>query len=408
MIENISNIQLLVKKDYDDTEFIKLMRDSIKSTIEQNKFYQKIVSKLGFKVDDLDKISDLEKVPFIPTNYFKESANLFRRLLKVPLESIKHWNISSCTSGDPSLVGVNDLDQEFLIEMSKKLYLDFIPRDWDNSKILCFSPSAKMLNRIVMRYTKIRPARAYTSNFYAVTKKMTKLTYLINFSILKAIKSIIMTRSLVGAFDINSSLVIKTLTNNLKKPEDKQKHIAIGGSVQLIKGFMKSLKERNISFNLGTKFDIVTGGGGWSGHKAQMKTDPVDKVEYVSDIIDTFGTEKSQIIDIYGFTETPIIFMGHWSDKYEDFIMHCPPYARILVRDTTDLNPITNGRGLLEVFTPFGNSASVNHTILIDDMVELISMNKCPECGYAGATFKLLGRITNKEGIGCSSLITWI
>ncbi len=90
--------------------------------------------------------------------------------------------------------------------------------------------------------------------------------------------------------------------------------------------------------------------------------------------------------------------------------MHCPPYAKILIRSLDTLEPLKKegDRGFLEVITPFGNSASVNHAILVDDLVELVSKDKCPECGYEGATFRVLGRIEDKEGIGCSSVITWI
>ena len=410
MFRNDLKIQEIIKKEYNDQEFINLMKKIIKDTTEHNSFYNDITKKLEFKIDNLNKIDDLFDIPFIPTNYFKESARLFKKLLKVPESSLIHWNVSSCTSGDPSLVGVNKNDDEFLIQMSEKLYLDFIPRDWERAKIYCFSPSAKMLNRIVMRYTKVRPIHAYTSNFYYVTKKMAKLEYLIKFSILKALKSIIVTRSLVGAFDVNSNLVLKTIEKNIKKPKDKQIYIALGGGVQLIKKFIDLMKERKISYNLGDQFDVVSGGGGWGGHKAQMKTEPVNKEEYVSGLVELFGTDSKQIIDIYGFTETPIIFMGHWSKKYNDFIMHCPPFARILVRDPDKLEPLKKkgDRGLLEVITPFGAEASVNHAILVDDSVELISMDKCPECGYKGTTFRILGRVVDKEGIGCSSIITWL
>ncbi|MHA2475367.1 MAG: acyl-protein synthetase, partial [Promethearchaeota archaeon] len=65
-------------------------------------------------------------------------------------------------------------------------------------------------------------------------------------------------------------------------------------------------------------------------------------------------------------------------------------------------------RGFLEVLTPFGVDTSVNHAIVVDDHVELVSKYKCSECGYEGATFKIQGRIEDKEGLGCSSLVEWI
>ena len=113
---------------------------------------------------------------------------------------------------------------------------------------------------------------------------------------------------------------------------------------------------------------------------------------------------------MYGFTETPIVFGSHWSNKYQDFIFHCPPQARIIIRDINTLDPLRNvgDKGFLEVLTPFGVAASVNHAVLVDDLVELVSKNKCPECDYEGDTFMVQGRIEDKEGLGCSSLVEWI
>ncbi|MFX0027231.1 MAG: hypothetical protein ACFE8M_12525 [Candidatus Hermodarchaeota archaeon] len=52
------------------------------------------------------------------------------------------------------------------------------------------------------------------------------------------------------------------------------------------------------------------------------------------------------------------------------------------------------------VLTPFGVS--------LDDLVELVSKNKCPECRYEVDTFTVHGRIMEKEGLGCSSIVKWI
>ncbi len=403
-------IQGVIEKNYNDVQFVDLMRKVISEAMESNPFYKEIVEKSDFKVDDLNSIDDLGNIPYLPSLFFKESSNYYKKLLKVPEKSVEYWNVSSCTSGDPSLVGVDSTDVEFLFEMARRCFLEFIPRDWDKAYILAFSPSAKLLNRIVMRYTKQRPAKSYSANFYKATEYMAELKYLINFSLLNALKAIILTRSLVGAFVINAKHVFKTFDKNLKKPKNERLHVALGGSNQLLLKFIDMMKEKNIKYDLGANFDVVVGGGGWDGHKAQMKYDPIDKTRFISEIVDAFGTEPKQIVDIYGFTETPIIFGSHWSGKHEDFVMHCPPYARIFVREVKTLDPLRKegSKGFFECLTPFGNSASVNHAIVIDDLVELISKNTCPECGYKGDTFKILGRVKGSQGLGCSSVMTWL
>ena len=405
-----SIIQTTLEKDYKDAEFVRLMRENIIDNIEKNEFYRNMVKNSNFNVDDLNSIDDLASIPFISTTFYKQSANMYKKLLKIPEDEIKHWNCSSTTSGDPSLVGVNEIDMNFLYEMSRKCFLDFIPRDWSRAKVFLFSPNTKMLDRFCIRFTKERPVRAYSGNYYKVSEEMTKVEYLFSFSILKALQAIIKTRSIVGGFYIKQTYLIKSINKNLKQPKEKRFNLGIGGSNFLITKFMEYMRENNITYNFGNDFDLVVGGGGWDGQKAQLKYDPINKLEFVSNIAELFGTERKRVIDIFGFTECPIVFGSHWSDKHEDFIFHCPQYSRILIRDIKSLEPLKKegDRGFLEVLTPFGSRASIKHAVIVDDNIELVSKNKCPECGREGDTYKILGRMEESEGIGCSSLIKWI
>lgn len=393
------------------------MRNITNEAINTNSLYNELVKKENFKSDYLNELEDLTIIPYIPSVSFKESVKKFEKLLKIPVESpeFKIWNVSSCTTGDPSLVGRSLDDIEFLASMTIKCIYEFIPipmEDHNQYKTISmnFAPSVKFLNRIAMRYTKLRPVNLYTSTLNEITTKITKPKYLIKFFILKALKEIIKSHSLVGAFGINSKHVVKIINKNSSKPAYKQKNISIGGSLQLLNTFMnKYLKDVNIKFDLPNSY-ITTGGGGWSGHKSQLKYPPIEKTQFVSDCIEFFGTKVENITDMYGFTETPIVFGSHWSEKYQDFIFHCPPQARIIIRDINTLDPLNKSgdKGFLEVLTPFGVAASVNHAVLVDDIVELISKSKCPECGYEGYTFLVQGRIRDKEGLGCSSTVEWL
>ncbi|MFX1499457.1 MAG: hypothetical protein ACFFDH_00680 [Promethearchaeota archaeon] len=410
-------IRTIINSDYEDKQFISLMKGITKESIECNSFYKEFAIKEKFKMDDVNQMDDLALIPFLGSATFKQSTGMFKKLLKIPIESpeFKTWNVSSCTTGDPSLVGRSLDDLEFLASMTIKCIYEFIPIPMEEHNqygtiSMNFAPNVTFLNRIAMRYSDLRPLQLYTSTLNDITTKITKPKYLIKFFIFKAFKEIIKRHSLVGAFGINSKHVVKTIKKNSIKPVEKQKNISIGGSLQLINTFInKNLKETKIKFDLPNCY-ITTGGGGWNGHKSQLKYPPIEKTQFVSDCIEFFGTKVENITDIYGFTETPIVFGSHWSEKHQDFIFHCPPQARIIIRDLNTLDPLRNigDQGFLEVLTPFGVNASINHAILVDDLVELISKNKCHECGYESDTFTVQGRIKDKEGLGCSSLVEWI
>jgi hypothetical protein len=410
--EKIRNI---INRTYENNEFIELMRNITLKSIDRNPFYKKLANKETFNPDAVNKLDDLTLIPFISTGYYKESLNMYEKLLKIPSDSPEFnvWNVSSCTTGDPSLVGRSKEDEELLASMTIKCIYDFIPiprNKWLDTISFNFAPSIKFLNRIALRYTNVRPVKLYSSNLHEISTRMSDPKFLIKFFILKALKEIIKKHSLVGAFGINSKYVLKAIAKNSEKPENEQKYISFGGSLQLLNNFMNIyMKEKNIKFELSESV-VNTGGGGWSGHKSQLKYPPIEKEKFISDCIESFGTKADRITDMYGFTETPIVFGSHWSEKYHDFIFHCPPQGKILIRDVQTLDPLNQSgdRGLLEVLTPFGVSASVNHAVLIDDMVELVSKGKCPECGYEGDAFLVFGRIRDKEGLGCSSTVEWI
>ena len=408
-------IRGIINADYKNDDFIDLMRNITQEAIDSNTFYKDLAFKVKFNLDDLNKIEDLSLIPTVPAILFKESNDMFKKLLKIPLESpeFELWNVSSCTSGDASLVGRSKDDIELLASMTIKCIYEFIPipRDeWFNTISFDFAPSVTFLNRIAMRYTNVRPIKLYGSILHEISTRMSNPKFLIKFFPLKAVKAMIEKRGLAGAFGINTKYVFNQVKKNSEKPEDKQKHISFGGSIHLLNTFMNTImEEKNIKFDLPGSV-VNFGGGGWNGHKSQLKYPPIDKAKFVSDCVKYFGTKSDRITDMYGFTETPITFGSHWSEKHQDFIFHCPSQARIIIRDLISQDPLNKpgDRGFLEVLTPFGVAASVNHAITVNDLVEIVAKDKCLECGYEGDTFLVHGRIVDQKGLGCSSILEWI
>ena len=121
-------IREIANSDYKNDDFVNLMRNITQETIKSNPYYKEIVNKEKFNLDDLNKIDDLALIPTIPAILFKESNNMYENLLKIPLESSEFelWNVSSCTSGDPSLVGRSKDDIELLASMTCKCIYEFI------------------------------------------------------------------------------------------------------------------------------------------------------------------------------------------------------------------------------------------------------------------------------------------
>jgi len=409
--------------DYSDDKFCKDLLEQINLSYNNCKYYKnKICKKFNFTIPDDLSIDHLEKIPFIPSDIYKKSGNRTLDLLKAPLESIVLFSCSSSTTGDPSIVPrtLEDFDQ--LQYNSIKVFTEFFR--WKELKIgpkrslvFNFSP-----NRLFMSVMAKRNAKGFeyvdkTRYFTACMNKPWEYygyeEYLVKMKILKTIWAIISTFSLKGGFilDISKMLkIIKKVKETGFWKDIEVSKIIFGGSALLMNNMFENrlLKENRFYDLEGISF-VGCGGGGWDGVKGEAKMGKVNKSRFIEYYEKVFNIKPKDIADIYAFTEGPTLFGGHWSEKYQDFLLHCPNTTRIIIRDLDKLEPVNEGiEGLLEVITPYGVNGSINQAVLVDDIVELVAKNKCPECNYEGTTFRVLGRLKNAQGKSCSSIINWV
>ena len=409
--------------DYSDDKFCKDLLEQINLSYNNCKYYKnKICKKFNFTIPDDLSIDHLEKIPFIPSDIYKKSGNRTLDLLKAPLESIVLFSCSSSTTGDPSIVPrtLEDFDQ--LQYNSIKVFTEFFR--WKELKIgpkrslvFNFSP-----NRLFMSVMAKRNAKGFeyvdkTRYFTACMNKPWEYygyeEYLVKMKILKTIWAIISTFSLKGGFILDISKMLKIIKNVIKTgfwKDIEVSKIIFGGSALLMNNMFENrlLKENRFYDLEGISF-VGCGGGGWDGVKGEAKMGKVNKSRFIEYYEKVFNIKPKDIADIYAFTEGPTLFGGHWSEKYQDFLLHCPNTTRIIIRDLDKLEPVNDGmEGLLEVITPYGVNGSINQAVLVDDIVELISKKKCPECGYNGATFRIIGRLEDAQGRSCSSIIDWL
>ena len=410
-------------RDYPDDEFCKEMLKQINLSYNNCKYYKdNLCNKFDFAIPDEISIDNLENIPYIPTGTYKKSGNRTLNLLKVPLENIALFSCSSSTTRDPSIVPrtLEDFDQ--LQYNSIKVFTEFF--GWEQLKIgskraltINFSPDRFFMSLMARRSAKGFEYVDKTRYFTACMNKPWEFygyeEYLVRMKILKTVWALLSTFSLKGGFILDVTKMLKMV----KKIKDTGhwknilvSKILFGGSPLLMNNmFEKRLLKENVFIDLDGKSVVGCGGGGWDGIKGEAKMDRVNKTKFIESYEKVFNIKSKDIRDIYAFTEGPTLFGGHWSEKYQDFLLHCPDTARIIVRDLENLEPVNNGEeGLLEVLTPYGVNGTINQAVLVDDIIELISKNKCPECGYKGATFRIIGRLKNSQGKSCSSLIDWI
>ncbi len=408
-------------------EFFSELRTQILASQKNNKFYLDLCEKNDYTVPEEINDENLEFVPYFFTTNYKISRGIFQQLIKVPQDKIAAWNSSSSTTGDPSLVGRTYEDLERIHYNSLKCFDEFL--FWDEFKntgmTFNFSPSRFIMWKLAKNMTKgklkqlkeLYPnQKEFIKKFQNAIRFFTCLMnkpwetipsfsyYLVRFQYLRSFWVIFTTGGLRGAFTLDSKFMIKKIKKHINEK------IMFGGSPLLMNNVLeKRMIKDNITFDLGERGFVGSGGGGWDGVKGQAKLSVVDKSEFVERFKKVFNIDSDQIHDIYAFTESPVLFGGHWSKKYQDYLHHCPDYARVIIRNLETLEPVNEKeRGIIEVITPFGVNGSIDMAVVVDDIVELISKKKCPECGYEGATFRVIGRTKQAPGQSCSSIIDWI
>ncbi len=410
-------------KEYSDDKFCQELLRQITLSYNNCEYYKdNLCKKFDFTIPDELSIDNLATIPYLPTETYKMSGNRTLNLSKVPLEKIALFSCSSSTTGDPSLVPrtVEDFDQ--IQYNSIKVFTEFF--GWKDLKIgskrgvvFNFSPDRLFMTLMTKRSAKgfefIDKTRYFTACMNKPWEFYGHEEYLVKMKWLKTIWAIISTFNVRGGFVLDVSKMLKIIRAVLKTgfwKDTEASKLLFGGSPLLMNNmFEKRLLEEKVFIDLDGKSVVGCGGGGWDGVKGEAKMGAVNKSKFIESYEKVFNIKSKDIRDIYAFTEGPTLFGGHWSEKHEDFLLHCPDTSRIIVRNLETMDPVKEGEeGLLEVITPYGVNGSINQAVLVDDIVELISGSKCPECGYKGATFRILGRLNNARGKSCSSLIDWV
>ncbi|MDH7500644.1 MAG: hypothetical protein QHH30_09710, partial [candidate division NC10 bacterium] len=89
-----------------EPQFLEDLRATASAQFQECPAYRALCERQGFDPErDLRALGDEAKIPWITSNSFKRSHQLFTKLLRKPPTAIEVWTASSGTSGDPSLVG---------------------------------------------------------------------------------------------------------------------------------------------------------------------------------------------------------------------------------------------------------------------------------------------------------------
>ena len=386
-------------KFYDD------LAATVKETAADCDLYSNLCDEAEFDFNATLNDSNLGEIPYVSWNLFKQSNGKFKELLRGDtLEKLDYWLESSSTCGDPSIVGRLDDDVQVLKSNYDNVFNTYSIKDQVNNLIL-FAPNIRFINKIRHKF--------YGKNAYLLYKCIVDIwegkhiNYLLQFFFGKTIWKMITTFKLRAVIGINGKLLESEL-NRIDK--NKIPTIIANSPLWMHKVLNDYYQKKKKTFDMSENIRIITGGGGWDGIKGRIKLGhEVDKTEFIEQMCNMFNITTDKFCDNFAATESPLTCGGHWSKRYNDFILHINnDQGRLVVRDVNTLEPIkkTGEPGILELITPYGVNSYAGVAVLLDDLVQVENWEKCPECGREGAIFRIVGRLTPSIGKGCSSLFS--
>ncbi len=312
--------------------------------------YHNLLRNIGF---DPAISHEVEEYPFLPVRLFKEYE-----LLSVPREDIIKTMTSSGTTGQR--VSKIFLDKETAVNQSAALVR--IAMDMLGGKRF---PMMIIDSKSVIKDRKMFSARG---------------AGILGFAMLG--------RDTVYALDENMNLDLEGVEAFLQRHQGEN-ILLFGFTFMIWEHFYKILRDSGKKLDLSQA--VLLHGGGFK----KLAQEAVDNETYKEKLNEVCGIQR--VCNYYGMVEqTGSIFM-----ECECGRLHASNYSDIILRNPRDFSVCREGEtGLIQLLSVLPDSYP-GHSILSEDLGELIGEDDCP-CGRKGKTFRILGRIQNAEVRGCS------
>lgn len=335
----------------------KKLLEEIKKQLKKNTENQNLNSMYKKLEINIDEISSLTKVPFIPVNMFKK----FELRTCKEDDVVRILNSSSTTGSTPSKIYI---DKETAIRQSKGLIVTL--KSFLGSKR---RPMLIIDSEAVNRKQDKLSARG--AGIRGVSNFARSLTYIME--------------DAHGDLKLN----LKKLKEFEEKYKDKEV-LAYGFTYIIWSRLVKVLKDQNIRLKL-PKLKLLHSGG-WK----KLTQIEVTKEEFKNTTAEVLGTVPENIIDFYGMVEQLGVVFVDCECGYK----HVPDFAEVILRDFKTLKEVKEGQiGIIEVLSSL-TSSYPGQAILTEDVGRLVGVDNC-KCGRKGKYFEFVSRVEKSETRGC-------
>lgn len=322
--------------------FVQEVRENLAFQEQYCGAYRKLLRAENFQLAMIRREADLDRIPAIPTVYFKH-----HKLLSVDAGKLKITARSSGTSGKQSFVG---FDQETCRR------------------------AAPMLARFFHWHGLIS---AIPANYFILGTEPQPASQIGAYKTLR------------GAMKLAPAVQVRYmnqerrtgLTALLDRCEKQLLPVRFMGFPVFLEKLLGELERSGRRYHFAPGSRILIGGG----FKGQSKAAADDR-ELKMKIRDHLGIRESHVHEFFSAAEHPIPYLkcraGHF---------HIPVYSRVIIRDLKTLKPLAYGKmGLLNLLTPLVQSMPLV-SVITDDFAVLYPGGTC-SCNNPAPYFRWLGR----------------
>ena len=314
--------------------------------------YKKILNLLNFNVR---KNYSLEQIPFTPTRLFKH-FDLISSKKKTVYKTLRS---SGTTDSNVSRIYLDRKNVNNQIKVLSKIVSNFLGKERLPMLIIDSKRQVENPNNLTAKNAAIRGFSIFGKNY----------EYLLN-----------------DSNEIDYEKLNKFLFNFGKK-----KFLVFGFTIDIFQFLINEIDPKKLNLNF--KNSILLHGGGWK----KLESKKIKNDLFKKKLLDKLKINK--IFNYYGMVEqTGSIFVECNCGKFISSI-----FSDIIIRDEKLKKVKKGNKGLIQLLSVLPTSYP-GHSILTEDIGEILDEDGCIKCKLHGKSFIEHGRAEQSEVRGCSDV----
>lgn len=336
----------------DDNIFLASFRETAQFHYNNNAFIKFLWDKNAINPKNINSIQDLERAPYTLVNIFKDFEQITG-----PYSEIVLTLGSSGTSGQRSLIHLNQESLDNVKKMAYKIHKDLKIVDDQKYNYLCFTYDPKIANDV---------GTAFTDELLTSFTQKNEVYYALEFD----------NKKNDFTFDVNKVI------QKLKDYAQEDIPVRILGFPAFL---YKTICEMKESIALPENSWVQTGGG-WKTEQNLM----LDKFKFRDLVYKKLNILPQNNRDMFGMVEHGVPYLDCEEGK-----MRIPNFSRVLIRDPKTFKVVKDGeKGILQLICTYNTSYPAFNLLTTDWAVK----NK----DDSGEYIEILGRGGVNKNKGCA------